>query len=118
MTVTPDSIAFPSSSTTVSVKIFNAFISLSVPSAPFLSPAANSTSDESSPLVCPGKSYLIEHPDGRKIVFDLGIRKDVSSMSKSGQKLAKAPIDFGPDVAETLTAQDVPLDSINAVIWR
>jgi hypothetical protein len=121
MTVALNPIVLPPSNSTVSVKIFNAFRSLSIPSGLFLTPAPESTSDEASNLVCPGKSFLLEHRDGRKVVFDLGIRKDVSTMAKhyrENVESGKFVIDFGPDVAETLVAGGVSLESISAVIWR
>jgi hypothetical protein len=121
MTFTPQSVDFPSSNATVSVKIFNAFRDLDVISAVVLSPAPGSTSDESRRFKAPGKSFLVEHPDGRRVVFDLGIRKDVENIVQSYRdemREGATVVDFGPDIAETLVGGGIPLDSINAVIWR
>ncbi|TFY58518.1 hypothetical protein EVJ58_g6375, partial [Rhodofomes roseus] len=121
MSVSPSSLTFPRSTATVSVKIFNSFTAITVPSAPFISPAPGSTADElSKPLTCPGKSFLIEHPSGKRVVFDLGVRKDVSTAAKSWQdRIAskQVVITDGPDVAETLVANGIDLKSIQAVIW-
>ena len=57
---------------------------------------------------------------GEKLVFDLGVRKDVSTASKNWQDrlAAGVPFEYGPDVAETLTQNGYDLKDINAVIWR
>jgi hypothetical protein len=112
----------PTSENTISVKLFNSFKNGKISATPVLSAAPGSTFDEASvPLSCSGKSFLLEHNSGQKIVFDLGIRKDVSTMPQLYRGLIESGalvVDFGPDVAETLTAGNVDLKSINAVIWR
>jgi hypothetical protein len=121
MTATPESIAFPPTASTNSVKIFNSFNSITVAPITFLSAAPGSRSDESALYTCPGKSFLLEHPSGRTVVFDLGIRKDLSTAPKNLRNAVDTgtmKIDFGPDVAETLTAGGIALESIEAVIWR
>lgn len=111
----------PTSYNTISVKIFNSFNNVTLASESFFSPAPGSTFDESTvPLSCSGKSFLLEHANGQKVVFDLGIRKDVSTMAKYFRDRIEngdIKIDFGPDVAETLSA-DMDLQDINAVVWR
>jgi hypothetical protein len=120
--VTPDSIVLPPSPSTVSVKIFNAFRSLALTSVPYLSAAPGSTADESTRrLECSGKSFLLEHPSGRKIVYDLGIRKDESTAVKAYREAVGGghlSVEFGPDVSETLTQGGVDLATIEAVIVR
>jgi len=69
----------------------------------------------------PSLSFLLEHPSGRKLVFDLGIRKDFSNYAPSIRDYlptTKYKIDIETDVATTLRAQQVSLESIEAVIWR
>ncbi|EPT05047.1 hypothetical protein FOMPIDRAFT_1045711 [Fomitopsis schrenkii] len=120
MSVSPDSLTFPPSTATVSVKVFNSFKSIAVPSVPFLSAAPGSTADESAvPLTCPGKSFLIEHPSGKKVIYDLGVRKDVSTASKGWRDTIASGVqlEYGPDVAETLVQHGIDLKSISAVIW-
>jgi hypothetical protein len=120
--ITPDTIVFPPSTNTISVKIFNSFKHVAISSVSALSSAPGSTADESSrPLECPGKSFLLEHPSGRKVVYDLGIRKDVDTMPKTYREAVKSghiKIDFGPDVAETLAEGGVKLEEIEALIIR
>jgi hypothetical protein len=113
---------FPASNSTVSVKIFTCFRNLKHRSEAVFSAAPGATSDEAMlPLSCLGKSFLVEHASGHKLVFDLGIRKDTDTWTSWCLDLiesGKLKIDeHGPDVAETLSA-DMDLRSINAVIWR
>ncbi|KZT72063.1 Metallo-hydrolase/oxidoreductase [Daedalea quercina L-15889] len=120
MSVSPSSLTFPPSTATVSVKIFNAFKKIAIPSAQFFSSAPGSTADESARVLKgPSKSFLIEHPSGVKVVFDLGVRKDLSTASKFLQDITATlePLEYGPDVAETLGQHGFDLKSINAVIW-
>lgn len=58
------------------------------------------------------------HP-GKKVIYDLGVRKDVSTGSKKWQDMlaSGAKLDCGPDVAETLVQHGIDLESITAVIW-
>jgi hypothetical protein len=113
----------PISTNIVSVKLFNAFNSLSPGSAPFFSAAPGSTADEASvSLKCSGKSFLVEHPPtGKKVIFDLGVRKDVDGIVPKYRDAFKSDalkMDFGPDVAETLISAGIDLDTIDAIIWR
>lgn len=54
-------------------------------------------------------------------MFDLGVRKDLSTASKTWQEMLASglmSVEHGLDVAETLVAHGIDLKSINAVIWR
>lgn len=112
---------FPKSVNTVSVKILTSFVKMRFPAGAVVSAAPGSSFDEAAvPLSCSGKSFLVEHASGQKVVFDLGFRKDVSTMSKYWRKQVESggvKVDFGPDVAETLSS-DMDLKDISAVIWR
>lgn len=69
----------------------------------------------------PSLSFLIEHQSGRKLVFDLGIRKDYDNYSPSIVKYlptTKYTIDVAGNVADILQDNGVPLTEIEAVIWR
>jgi hypothetical protein len=117
----PALLTFPSSDATVSVKLIRSFVQMTMPSAHFLEPAPGNACDESAPLKGSGKAFLIERADGTRVVFDLGIRKDVSTMAPAFRERVqsgKYPLEFGPDVAETLTAHGVDPTSVSAVIWR
>lgn len=69
----------------------------------------------------PSLSFLIEHQSGRKLVFDLGIRKDYDNYSPSIVKYlptTKYTIEVAGNVADILQDNGVPLTEIEAVIWR
>jgi hypothetical protein len=69
----------------------------------------------------PSHSFLLEHPSGRRVVFDLGIRKDYQNYAP---KIAayipttNYKIDVEKNVAEILEDGGVSLRSVEAVIWR
>ncbi|VTT69224.1 unnamed protein product [Fusarium fujikuroi] len=68
----------------------------------------------------PSLSFLIEHQSGRKLVFDLGIRKDYNNYSPSIVKYlptTKYTIEVAGNVADILQENGVPLTEIEAVIW-
>ncbi|VZI07781.1 unnamed protein product [Fusarium fujikuroi] len=68
----------------------------------------------------PSLSFLIEHQSGRKLVFDLGIRKDYNNYSPSIVKYlptTKYTIEVAGNVADILQENGVPLAEIEAVIW-
>lgn len=68
----------------------------------------------------PSHSFFIEHPSGRKLVFDLGIRKDYQHYSK---KIAdylpttEYDIHVSENVADILQRNGVDLAGVEAVIW-
>lgn len=69
----------------------------------------------------PSLSFLLEHPSGRKLVWDLGIRKDYTNYSP---KIAtyipttKYDIQVTKNVVEILEESDISPKDIEAVIWR
>lgn len=69
----------------------------------------------------PSLSFLLEHKSGRKLVFDLGIRKDYENYAPSIVKYlptTKYNIEVAGNVADILQEHNVPLEDIEAVIWR
>lgn len=70
----------------------------------------------------PSLSFFIEHPSGRKLVFDLGIRKDFeqgyAASITSYLPTTKYDIQVTKDVAELLQEDRVSLTDVEAVIWR
>lgn len=111
-------ITLPTSSSTVSVKVLNITSPKSnIPAAVFLSPI-NPGFDR---LTAPTHAFLIEHSSGRKILFDLGPRKDFTKLAPAVQGLlAHAEFDMSVDldIAEQLKAGGVFLEEIDTVIWR
>jgi hypothetical protein len=69
----------------------------------------------------PSLSFLLEHSSGRRLVWDLGIRKDYENYAP---KIAnyipttKYDMDVPRNVADVLEEGGVALDSVEAVIWR
>jgi hypothetical protein len=69
----------------------------------------------------PSLSFLIEHSNGEKLVFDLGIRKDFENYSPfiaNYLPTTKYTIDVKKDVADILQDGGIALADIKAVIWR
>ncbi|KAG8631915.1 hypothetical protein KVT40_001055 [Elsinoe batatas] len=69
---------------------------------------------------CPSLSFLIEHPSGRKLVWDLGIRKDWQNYSPSIAAYlptTKYKIQVEKNVADILRDGGVELETIEAVVW-
>ncbi|CEI70884.1 hypothetical protein FVEN_g9736 [Fusarium venenatum] len=68
----------------------------------------------------PSLSFLLEHKSGRKLVFDLGIRKDYENYAPSIVNYlptTKYNIEVLGNVADILQEHNVPLEDIEAVIW-
>jgi hypothetical protein len=69
----------------------------------------------------PSYSFFVEHPSGRKVLFDLGVRKDFPVMDapiarrigKMGWKLT-----VERNVIEILNEHGVKGEDIEAIIWR
>ena len=72
---------------------------------------------KTSPSLC----FLIEHPSGRNLVWDLGIREDYNNYATSITNYlpsTKYDFQFGTSVASTLKESGVALEDIEAIIWR
>lgn len=70
-----------------------------------------------SPSLC----FLLEHPSGRRLVWDLGIRKDYDNYSPSIAAYlptTKYKIAVDRNVAEILDDHGVSPETVEAVIWR
>lgn len=70
---------------------------------------------------CPSLCFLIEHPSGRKVVWDLGIRKDHHNYAPSIANYlpsTKYNIEVKQNVADILEESGLALTEIEAVIWR
>lgn len=69
----------------------------------------------------PSLTFLIEHPTGRKLVWDLGIRKDYLNYSKSIADYLPTTnynIQVNKNVVDILEDNGVSGADIEAVIWR
>lgn len=113
------SLDIPSSMSTVVVHIIDSTSRLQgIPTAIFMEPSIKGFEE----LRCPAYSFLIEHPDdGRKLLFDLGVRKDWENLAPTIQKNishwnAKVIVEKG--VAEILEEGGVGPQEVEAIIWR
>ncbi|KAE9390012.1 hypothetical protein BT96DRAFT_967852 [Gymnopus androsaceus JB14] len=110
-------ITLPKSSVTVSVKVLDiASPKTNVAAALFLSPVKPGLERLSVPVY----SFLIEHPSGRKALFDLGPMKDFTKLPPTlREMIAQAGFDMSvdSDVIEQLNAGGVSVDDIDTVIW-
>jgi len=69
----------------------------------------------------PSLSFLIEHSSGRRLVWDLGIRKDWNNYAPKIANYIPGrnyTIEVEKNVVEILEDGGVTGDSIEAVIWR
>ncbi|OQV00217.1 hypothetical protein CLAIMM_05745 [Cladophialophora immunda] len=107
----------PSSSTSVSVKLIDVSSISNVAAEKLYAPQV--TGYRTCKPV-PSFSFLIEHPSGTKVLFDLGIRKDWQNMTPAIVKRIKE-CGYQPssekDVSEVLGEGGIDKDNINAVIW-
>jgi hypothetical protein len=68
-------------------------------------------------------AFLIEHPSGRRIVYDLGLRKDFNNLAPAvGVKYMQdsgmmQKLEVKEDTADILKAGGVKLEDIEGVIW-
>jgi hypothetical protein len=69
-------------------------------------------------------AFLLEHPkNGRRVMFDIGIRKDLKSLAPAlyaayADANDNFPFTVLKDVPTQLTEGGISLDSIDTVIWR
>lgn len=71
--------------------------------------------------VLPAWSFLIEHPSGQKILYDLGVPRDwhtfapvvADRLSKSGWK-----IEVEEEVIDILEKGGIAISEISSIIWR
>ncbi|KAF8068092.1 beta-lactamase-like protein [Lyophyllum atratum] len=110
-------LGIPASTATVDVKVFD----LSSPedkilASLFMLPVLPGHEDLRGP---PMYAFLIEH-QGKRVMFDLGPRKDPENSAPAISNLVKDKIlqVFGEkDITDQLTEAGIPLESIEAVIW-
>jgi hypothetical protein len=113
--------AIPSSDRTVNVKMISAGTAFGTAS-PFF--AADPDLPHANTTVAAVYAFLLEHPhSGRRVLFDLGFRKDLDNLSPFIQKAfsgpdGKMPFFVDKDVPDQLVDGNVTLDSIDTVIWR
>lgn len=108
----------PDTSVCVSVKIIDTTTLSGVPVKNLLDPPLPGL--EFLPPA-PSFSFLLEHPEGQKVLFDLGIPKDTSVLGAAvAERISKGSyrIDVTKDVADVLEDYGIKRSEINAVVWR
>ncbi|KAI8712373.1 Lactamase-B domain-containing protein [Fusarium sp. LHS14.1] len=115
------SFELPSSTNVVDVRVIDSTTRLRIPMTAFVKDYVPGHDF----LECPAYSFLIEHPSGEKLIFDLGLRKDIAAsppailqsfFAESEKPGASATVDT--DVASILKEASINLNDIKAIIWR
>ncbi|KAL2862471.1 MBL fold metallo-hydrolase [Aspergillus lucknowensis] len=90
---------------------------MTIPASHLLSP----TDDlDNLTLTAPSYSFIIEHPSGRKILFDLALRKDWSNLPPATGGFLRTlgwKVDAPKNVSDILQDHGTSLADIDAVIW-
>jgi hypothetical protein len=121
MAITPETIHIPSSASTVTVRLIEAAQRVAGAASSFYTAAPGGTANDVFSAPC--LTFLLEDKStGRRVVFDLGMRKDVDKLAP---KLIKdfagdgsIDVNIQEDVATTLKKGGIDLSTIEAVIWR
>ncbi|TVY65704.1 Cytochrome P450 monooxygenase andK [Lachnellula suecica] len=112
----PD-LKIPSSTTTVSVRIIDTTSRISgIPLAPFVTPEIKGFTE----LDIPAFSFLIEHPSNRKLLFDLGVRKDKENLApkiKDRLETGGWKVETRQGVREQLEANGVKGSEVEGIVW-
>lgn len=115
-------IAFPASTITISVKAIDvASTETEIPAAFFLAPVPAGR----EACTMPTYAFLLEHPSGKRVMFDLGMRKGHEGFSPAILGSAKLWLDLGmrgpvvdKDIIEQLAEGGLSPADIDTVIWR
>ena len=113
------SLNIPSSNSTVNVRIINSTARIKgIPTEVFLEPHILGF----DVINCPAYSFLIEHPPtGRKVLWDLGVRKDWENLAPRIVKRIKDggwSVNVDQGVADILREGGVKPEEIDSIIWR
>jgi hypothetical protein len=101
-----------------SVRIIDSTTFLKLPIRPFMSPPMPGFTHIAGPAYC----FLIEHSTGRKVLFDLGVRKDWENMAGPVVKMIKAQgweVKVEKNISEILEEEEgIKGLDVEAIIWR
>ncbi|KAH8808512.1 beta-lactamase-like protein [Xylogone sp. PMI_703] len=113
----PPDLKIPPSSKTVHVRVIDTTSHIqNIPANRFFLPDVEGFQY----LDCPAYSFLIEHPSGRNLLFDLGIRKDWENLAPKLANLIKSggwKVTIQKGVREILEENGVSAKDIEAIIW-
>jgi hypothetical protein len=101
----------PQSNATVRVHLIDTTTVMTIKSESFIKPVVKGHETISAPDV----AFLIEHPSGKRVLFDLGCRKDYWNLpdvikARLGDVIPSLRVD--KDVSEILVENEVELESI------
>ncbi len=113
----PPDLKIPSSSASVKVQIIDTTSHIAgIDVTAFFDPVIPGYTE----INCPAYSFLITHPSGRKLLFDLGVRKDFENLAPRIVERMKAgnwQVTVQKGVREQLEEHGVKGESIEAIIW-
>lgn len=111
------SLHIPQSNNTVKVSIIDTTTSITLPMSVMVKPAVVGGYET---CTCPSYSFLIEHPSGRKLLFDLGVRKDWENMAPFMVDILKKnnwAVTVGKDVHDILEDNGHDPKAVEAIFW-
>ncbi|PNS15895.1 hypothetical protein CAC42_8001 [Sphaceloma murrayae] len=114
----PPDLSIPYSATVVTVSCIDSTTYLKLPMSPFLQPDIKGKEFMTGPAF----GFLIQHPSGKKIMFDLGTRKDWQNLPKMiVDRVTQGgfEVTVEKNIADVLTEHgvDVAGGAIDAVVW-
>ena len=117
MAQTPPNVDIPAGET-ISMKLINPVNFGPSKLSRFMEPPVEGFEGHASvPSLC----FLLEHPSGRKLVWDLGIRKDYTNYSPKIAEYIPTTgytINAPKNLSEILEDGGVRLEEVEGVIWR
>ncbi|KAI1623491.1 beta-lactamase-like protein [Exophiala viscosa] len=117
MTATTPGVQLPPGNTTLTVKLINPVNFGPAILNRFMAPPVPGLETFKT---SPSLTFFLEHPSGRKLVFDLGIRKDYGNYSKpitDYLPTTKYDIQVTKNVIDVLQEHGIAGSDIEAVIW-
>lgn len=115
MAQSPPDLKIPHSNSTVDVRIIDTTSHISeISLARFVQPEIKGFTT----LSCPAYSFLIEHPSNRKLLFDLGVRKDPENFApRIRERIKNWNVTVRQGVREQLEEHGVSGKDIEGIIW-
>ncbi|KAF4553627.1 Cytochrome P450-like protein 82 [Elsinoe fawcettii] len=114
----PPDLKIPASESTVKVSCVDSTTYLKLPMGPFLQPDIKGKEFMTGPAF----GFLIQHSSGKRIMFDLGTRKDWQNLPKLIVDRVQGggwEVNVEKNIAEVLEENgiDVPGGAVDAVVW-
>ena len=113
----PFPLNIPPSSTAVAVSIIDSTTHIRIPSSLCFQPPIKGFEN----LECLAFSFLIQHPSGRNLLFDLGVRKDWQNLAPKVSNRLRTNgwfISVEKEVVDILGDHGVKRKSIEGIVWR